>query len=78
MEIETELCREMFLRLVERSDGLIENNAPGLLDKFGVGPDVLHARNPGLIIVRMLPLGLWGPTTTFRASAGTSRNSAGS
>jgi len=61
MEIGTELGREMFLRLVERSDGLIENNAPGLLEKLGVSPEVILERNERFIIVRMPPLGLWGP-----------------
>jgi crotonobetainyl-CoA:carnitine CoA-transferase CaiB-like acyl-CoA transferase len=53
--------RELFLALVERSDGLVENNNAGLLERLGIGPDVLHARNPRLIIVRMPPLGLSGP-----------------
>jgi crotonobetainyl-CoA:carnitine CoA-transferase CaiB-like acyl-CoA transferase len=53
--------RELFLRLVEQSDGLVENNAAGLLEKLGIGPDVLHEVNPRLIIVRMPPMGTWGP-----------------
>jgi crotonobetainyl-CoA:carnitine CoA-transferase CaiB-like acyl-CoA transferase len=53
--------RELFLRLVERSDGLVENNAAGLLEKLGIGTDVLHEVNPRLIVVRMPPLGLSGP-----------------
>jgi crotonobetainyl-CoA:carnitine CoA-transferase CaiB-like acyl-CoA transferase len=64
MEVDTPLGREMFLRLVERSDGLVENNPPGLLDKLGIGPELLLARNPRLIIVRMPPLGLSGPDHT--------------
>ncbi len=61
MDITRPRGRELFLRLVERSDGLVENNAPGLLEKLGIGPDVLLERNPQLIVVRMPPLGLWGP-----------------
>jgi crotonobetainyl-CoA:carnitine CoA-transferase CaiB-like acyl-CoA transferase len=53
--------RDLFLRLVERSDGLIENNAAGLLEKLGIGPDVLLEVNPRFIVVRMPPMGLWGP-----------------
>jgi crotonobetainyl-CoA:carnitine CoA-transferase CaiB-like acyl-CoA transferase len=56
--------RELFLRLVERSDGLIENNAAGLLDKLGIGTDVLHQVNAALIIVQMPPLGVWGPDSS--------------
>jgi crotonobetainyl-CoA:carnitine CoA-transferase CaiB-like acyl-CoA transferase len=56
--------RELFLRLVEQSDGFVENNAPGLLERLGLAPDVLLERNDRLIIVRMPPLGLSGPDFT--------------
>ena len=64
MDITRPEGRELFLRLVERSDGFVENNAPGLLERLDIGPDVLLARNPRLIIVRMPPLGLSGPDVT--------------
>ena len=64
MDLTREHGRELFLRLVERSDGLIENNASGLLEKLGVGPEVLHQVNPRLVIVRMPPLGSWGPDSS--------------
>src|SRR5262249_18824221 len=53
--------RELFLRLVEQSDGLVENNTRNLLEHLGIAPDVLLARNPRFIVVRMPPLGLSGP-----------------
>jgi crotonobetainyl-CoA:carnitine CoA-transferase CaiB-like acyl-CoA transferase len=53
--------RELFLRLVGISDGLVENNAAGTLEKLGIAPDVLLARNPSFVVVRMPPLGLSGP-----------------
>jgi crotonobetainyl-CoA:carnitine CoA-transferase CaiB-like acyl-CoA transferase len=68
MDLTRERGRELFLRLVEQSDGFVENNPPGVLEKLGIGPDVLLARNPRLIVVRMPPLGLSGPdhrTTGF-------------
>ena len=40
---------------------LIENYRPGTLEKMGLGPDVLHARNPRLIIVRVSGWGQTGP-----------------
>jgi crotonobetainyl-CoA:carnitine CoA-transferase CaiB-like acyl-CoA transferase len=61
MDITRPEGRDLFLRLVELSDGFVENNAPGLLERFNIGPDVLLARNPRLVIVRMPPLGLSGP-----------------
>lgn len=53
--------RELFLQLIERSDGFVENNPPGLLEKLGIAPDVLLERNERLIVVRMPPLGSSGP-----------------
>jgi crotonobetainyl-CoA:carnitine CoA-transferase CaiB-like acyl-CoA transferase len=53
--------REAFLRLAERSDVLVENNAPGVLEKLDLGWEVLHQANPRLIVARMPPLGLTGP-----------------
>ncbi|MFN0089275.1 MAG: CaiB/BaiF CoA transferase family protein [Acidimicrobiales bacterium] len=41
--------RELFLELVETADGLIENMRAGVLDRLGVGWEVLHQRNPRLV-----------------------------
>jgi crotonobetainyl-CoA:carnitine CoA-transferase CaiB-like acyl-CoA transferase len=40
---------------------LIENYRPGTLESMGLGPGVLHARNPGLVIVRVTGFGQDGP-----------------
>jgi len=61
LDLRSELGRETFLRLVERSDVLIENNSAKVLGNLGIGWDVLHARNPRLIVVRMPSIGLEGP-----------------
>jgi benzylsuccinate CoA-transferase BbsF subunit/naphthyl-2-methylsuccinate CoA transferase subunit len=51
----------LFVLLVEKSDGLVENNTAGLLERLGLAPEVLHEINRRLVIVRMPPLGLSGP-----------------
>jgi formyl-CoA transferase len=48
-------------KLIATADVLIENFKPGTLEKWGLGPDVLHAENPGLIIARMSGYGQNGP-----------------
>ena len=53
--------RDVLLDLAARSHVLIENYRPGTLEEMGVGPDVLHARNPKLIIVRVTGFGQDGP-----------------
>ena len=52
---------QALLRLVETADVLIENYRPGTLEKMGLGPDVLLARNPRLIVVRISGFGQTGP-----------------
>ena len=54
-------ARELVLALVERTQVLIENFRPGTLEKMGLAPDVLHKRNPALVIVRVSGWGQTGP-----------------
>lgn len=41
--------RELFLQLVDKADVVQENFAPGVMDRLGVGAEVLRKRNPRLI-----------------------------
>src|SRR5215213_3435661 len=40
-------------KLAATAQVFIENYRPGTLEEMGLGPDVLHAANPKLIIVRV-------------------------
>jgi len=53
--------RELLLRLLATARVLIENFRPGTLEAMGLGPEILHERNPGLIIVRVSGWGQDGP-----------------
>src|SRR6202790_3586470 len=53
--------RELLLDLAASSEVLIENFRPGTLENIGLGPEVLHARNPRLVIVRVSGWGQDGP-----------------
>ncbi|MCO5792242.1 MAG: CoA transferase [Blastomonas sp.] len=53
--------QEIVRKLVEHADILIENFKPGTIEKWGLGPDALHAINPRLIIVRVSGYGQTGP-----------------
>lgn len=52
---------EVLLRLVEKSDVLIEPFRPGVMEKLGAGPDIALARNPGLVYARLTGWGQSGP-----------------
>lgn len=49
------------LELAGRADALIEGFRPGVLERMGLGPDVLGARNPRLVVGRMTGWGQTGP-----------------
>jgi len=53
--------RDVLLDLLATSQVLIENYRPGTLEQMGLGPDVLWARNPKLIVVRITGFGQDGP-----------------
>jgi formyl-CoA transferase len=48
-------------RLIADADVLLENFRPGTLEKWGLGPDDLHAVHPDLVVVRVSGYGQTGP-----------------
>jgi alpha-methylacyl-CoA racemase len=53
--------------LVKTADGLIEGFRPGVMERLGLGPDVLLGDNPRLVYGRMTG---WGQTGPYAAAAG--------
>src|SRR6202171_3758258 len=47
--------------LVRKSDVLVESFRPGTLERWNLGPDVLHQDNPGLVLTRVTGFGQFGP-----------------
>lgn len=54
-------ARDVFRKLIAEADILVENFRPGVLEKLGLGWDVLHALNPRLVMVRLSGFGQTGP-----------------
>jgi crotonobetainyl-CoA:carnitine CoA-transferase CaiB-like acyl-CoA transferase len=52
---------DLLLRLVDDANVLVENFRPGTLERLGLGPDVLLARNERLVITRISGFGQHGP-----------------
>ena len=53
--------QESARQLIKEADVLIENFRPGMLEEWGMGWDVLHALNPGLVMLRISGYGQTGP-----------------
>jgi crotonobetainyl-CoA:carnitine CoA-transferase CaiB-like acyl-CoA transferase len=61
LSLRTNEGKEVLLALAARAHVLIENYRPGTLEQIGIGPGILHARNPALVIVRISGWGQDGP-----------------
>ena len=59
--------KAILLDLVEGAQLLVESFVPGTMERWGLGPDALHARNPKLVIVRISG---WGQTGPYRTKPG--------
>ena len=49
LDLKSEAGLQAALRLAERADIFVENFSPGVIDRLGLGWDVLSPRNPRLI-----------------------------
>ncbi|GGT99847.1 CaiB/BaiF CoA transferase family protein [Actinomadura citrea] len=61
IDLKSERGKEVVLRLVEKSDVLLEGFRPGVTERLGIGPDDCLARNPRLVYGRMTGWGQQGP-----------------
>lgn len=49
LDLKSQEGREALLKLCEQADALVENMRSGVMDKLGVGFDVIKARNPAIV-----------------------------
>ena len=61
LDLRQEAGRDLFIRLVEKSDVLIENFRPETMEEWNIGWDVLSEANPGLVMLRVSGYGQTGP-----------------
>ena len=67
LNLKTERGCELLLQLSRTADVLIENFAPAVMPRLGLGPDVLLGENPRLIYARASGFGSTGPYADKRA-----------
>ena len=67
LKLSTPEGQELLRELAADADVLVENFRPGVLEKWGLGPDVLLERNPRLVMLRVTGFGQDGPYKERRA-----------
>ena len=67
LNLKSEAGRELLLRLAEHAAVLVESNRPGVMERLGLGWEVIHARNPKLVMCSITGYGQDGP---FASRAG--------
>ena len=61
LNLKSEQGKKIFLELAKKADIVIENYRPGVMDRLGLGWEVLHQTNPRLIYAAVSGFGSYGP-----------------
>lgn len=67
LNLKTDEGKELFRTLLKRADVLVENFAPGALERLGFGNDVLEELNPQLIYATIKGFGTYGPYSQYKS-----------
>ncbi len=67
LNLKSDEGKELFKQLIAQSDVLVENFAPGALDRLGLGYEVLKEINPGLIYATIKGFGTYGPYADYKS-----------
>jgi formyl-CoA transferase len=59
--------KALFLQMVENADVVVENFAPGLMEKLGLDYATLNRTNPKIIVARIKGFGLSGPYSEYKS-----------
>ena len=61
IDLKTEKGVDLVRRLIQQADVVIEKFRPGVVEKWGLGPEDFRASNPGLVYARISGYGQNGP-----------------
>ncbi|MFC1921275.1 CaiB/BaiF CoA transferase family protein [Chloroflexota bacterium] len=67
LDLETKQGQDIFKRLVEKADFLIESHPPGYLDGLGLGYESLSLLNPRIIMTSITAFGQKGPYSHYKS-----------
>jgi crotonobetainyl-CoA:carnitine CoA-transferase CaiB-like acyl-CoA transferase len=61
LDLQQDEGRQLLAELIAASDVVVENFRPGVLERWGLGPDRIRELNPATILVRISAYGQTGP-----------------
>jgi len=64
LDLKTPKGQEVLKKLANTADVFVENFRPGIMEKWGIGPDTFKEENPGLIYARISGYGQTGPAAS--------------
>jgi CoA:oxalate CoA-transferase len=65
LDLKADADREIFERLLDKADAIVENFRPGTMEKLGYGWDTLHPRYPRLVYAAASGFGHTGPYSHY-------------
>ena len=68
LDLKSEKGREIVLKLIEGADIVVENFAPGVMERLGLGYDSLSNVNPAVVMTSISNYGQTGPYRDWKAS----------
>jgi crotonobetainyl-CoA:carnitine CoA-transferase CaiB-like acyl-CoA transferase len=67
LNLEDKAGRDLFHRLVKKTDVLMETTEPGYLESLGIGYTDLSEINPGMVMASITPFGQSGPYRDYKS-----------
>ena len=68
LDFESTAGKEIFKRLAQKADVVIESFSPGYMASLGLGHEEISNTNPSLVMTSITPFGQSGPYRDFKAS----------
>ncbi|MGQ4807786.1 Formyl-CoA:oxalate CoA-transferase [Candidatus Entotheonellaceae bacterium PAL068K] len=67
LDLKSDEGRAIFLEMVKQADIVVENMAPGTIERLGLGYDDLKPVNPGLVFASIKGFGSYGPYSDYKS-----------
>ncbi|MEL6862615.1 MAG: CoA transferase, partial [Pseudomonadota bacterium] len=77
IDLKSDQGRELVMKLLPECDIVVENFAPGVLERLGFGYEALKAANPAIILGQIKGFGSTGPYADYKSFDATAQAAAG-